>query len=190
MTETTPTHRRWVGSLLSLLLPGAGIYLAGNKRRGRLWFVGLLILWLVRMVVMPMPIIPGLYATLILLLCTFALWGWMLVSSYRSVPKLNFRSWAVVLPLALTFYVIKQFGARPVVHPFNMPTGSMEQTLLRGDHILVQTCAYWFSKPQRGDVVVFKTDSVGSPPLPQGQYYVKRIVALPGERVQVSDRRL
>lgn len=81
--------------------------------------------------------------------------------------------------------------------PFNIPSGSMKPTLLVGDYLFVSKPAYGYSRysfpfgfaplkgrvwdepPQRGDVVVFK--------LPSNTYvdYIKRVVALPGETVQV-----
>jgi signal peptidase I len=84
-----------------------------------------------------------------------------------------------------------------VAQPYNLPSGSMEPTLLIGDFIFVSKFAYGYSRyslplspplfsgrifgaePQRGDVVVFRfprDDSVD---------YIKRIVGLPGDRVQM-----
>jgi signal peptidase I len=83
--------------------------------------------------------------------------------------------------------------------PFNMPSSSMTPTLIEGDYIFVSKYAYGYthyslpfsprlfsgrlfaSEPQRGDVVVFrlpKDDSID---------YVKRIVGLPGDRIQMID---
>lgn len=86
--------------------------------------------------------------------------------------------------------------------PFNIPSGSMKPTLEVGDYLFVYKPAYGYSRhsfpfslapiegrimakePQRGDVVVFK--------LPTNPYvdYIKRIVAMPGETVQVRRGRL
>jgi signal peptidase I len=59
--------------------------------------------------------------------------------------------------------------------------------LLRGDHILVDRLTYNFRAPRRGEIVVFGTRDV--PGLPPDQYYVKRLVGLPGERIQIGDDR-
>lgn len=81
--------------------------------------------------------------------------------------------------------------------PFTIPSASMEPTLLEGDYIIVSKYAYGWSRhsipfspplfkgrimerqPQRGDVVVFK--------LPRDGHvdYIKRVVGLPGDRIQV-----
>lgn len=183
-------HRRWVGSLLSLLLPGAGIFLAGDRRAGLTWFISLTALWLAEDVLSSLPVIPGLLIFWSLSVGGLALLCWLLVRSYRTVPKLGFRGGLGFLSLVVVVQA-SEFGlSRLFVRPFSMPTGSMEQTILRADHILVQTCAYWFSKPQRGDVVVFKTDSMDAPALPNGQFYVKRIAALPGEHVEIRSGKL
>lgn len=81
--------------------------------------------------------------------------------------------------------------------PFSIPSGSMRPTLLVGDYLFVSKYAYgyshfsipfspplfsgriWASQPQRGDVVVFRLPS--NPNID----YIKRVVGLPGDRVQV-----
>ena len=86
--------------------------------------------------------------------------------------------------------------------PFNIPSGSMLPTLLVGDYLFVSKPAYGYSehsfpfgladfngriaedKPKRGDVVVFKL------PTNTSIDYIKRIVAMPGETVQVIKGRL
>jgi signal peptidase I len=83
--------------------------------------------------------------------------------------------------------------------PFSIPSGSMRPTLLEGDYLFVTKWAYgysrhslpfspkifsgriWGSDPERGDVVVFKF-----PPNPALDY-IKRVIGLPGDRVQVKE---
>ncbi len=83
--------------------------------------------------------------------------------------------------------------------PFSIPSGSMRPTLLEGDYLFVTKWAYgysrhsmpfspnlfsgriFFSEPKRGDVVVFKF-----PPNPSVDY-IKRLIGLPGDRIQVKD---
>ena len=83
--------------------------------------------------------------------------------------------------------------------PFKIPSGSMIPTLLIGDFILVNKFSYgfkvpfsdWFSdpvyisgpdKPERGDVVVFKY------PKDTSLNYIKRVIGLPGDSVEVRDK--
>ena len=86
--------------------------------------------------------------------------------------------------------------------PFNIPSGSMEPTLLVGDYLFVSKYSYGYSRyslplslplfsgrlfmsePKRGDIVVFKL------PRDNKTDYIKRIVGLPGDRIQVVHGRL
>ncbi|MBR4015892.1 MAG: signal peptidase I [Anaerotignum sp.] len=64
-----------------------------------------------------------------------------------------------------------------------VPTGSMENTIMTGDRIVALRTSYWFDSPQRGDVVIFHF-----PDDPTGKtLYVKRVIGVPGDTVQVRD---
>lgn len=76
--------------------------------------------------------------------------------------------------------VIQQF----VVKPFYIPSESMEPTLVEGDRVLVNRFVYRFSEPKRGDVVVFH------PPIAPDEDYIKRVVAVGGDSVEVKEGKL
>jgi signal peptidase I len=98
---------------------------------------------------------------------------------------------AYALLIALVIRVV-------LFQPFTIPSASMEPTLFQGDYIIVSKFAYGFSRhslplspglfkgrilgrqPQRGDVVVFKLPRNGRTD------YIKRLIGLPGDRVQVK----
>ena len=104
----------------------------------------------------------------------------------------NLKSISLAVLIAL---IIRSFFAEP----FNIPSGSMKPNLLVGDFIFVSKWSYGFSKhslpfsiplipkkifsklPQRGDVVVFKT------PEDNRTDYIKRVIGLPGDRIQIID---
>ncbi len=67
-----------------------------------------------------------------------------------------------------------------------VPTGSMENTIMAGDRILALRMAYWAEEPERGDVVVFRypDDSSGK------TLYVKRIIGEEGDKVEIVDGRV
>ena len=85
------------------------------------------------------------------------------------------------------FLIIRTF----LVEAFQIPSGSMERTLLVGDFLFVNKAAYGaqipgtgarlpgFAIPARGDIVVF-----GYPKNPE-QHYVKRVIGMPGDRISV-----
>ena len=56
-----------------------------------------------------------------------------------------------------------------------------------GDHLFVDRITYNFRPPKRGEIIVFETKGIDS--LPQDQFYIKRMVAMGGERVQIGDDR-
>jgi signal peptidase I len=94
--------------------------------------------------------------------------------------------WAVTILLLL-------FGTTTLVQAFVIPTGSMEDTLLVGDHLLVDKLAYapagTFSKfilpyeePKHGDIIVFRY------PGDITQTFVKRVIGLPGDHLKMANR--
>src|SRR6185369_14176814 len=61
---------------------------------------------------------------------------------------------------------------------------------ISGDHLFVDRLTYNFRRPQRGEIIVFETDHIeGMHPSSWGQFYIKRLVALGGEHVRISDDR-
>jgi signal peptidase I len=58
-----------------------------------------------------------------------------------------------------------------------------------GDHLFVNRLTYNFRHPKRGEIIVFETKGIEDPRMPQDQFYIKRLVALGGERVQIADDR-
>lgn len=71
-----------------------------------------------------------------------------------------------------------------VFQPFYIPSGSMEPTLQIQDRILVNKFGYRFWEPQRGDIVVFKY------PLNPKKDFVKRLIGMPGERLEIKDSKV
>ena len=68
-----------------------------------------------------------------------------------------------------------------IARAFKIPSSSMFPTLQKGDRIFVNRFAYRFSKPQRGDIAVFIY------PMDNKRDFIKRIVGLPGEMVEIID---
>lgn len=86
--------------------------------------------------------------------------------------------------IAVSFAII--FGLILIIQRFIFPNmiisgESMEPTLMNGESYLINRTAYWFQKPERGDIVVAKQDS---------NLFVKRIIGLPNEKLQIIDGRI
>ncbi len=95
--------------------------------------------------------------------------------------------WAVAIALLVRAFFVQAY---------KIPSSSMEPTLLVGDHILVIKCLYGirvpflgkqlieFSKPKRGEIVVFVY------PRDPKKDFIKRVIGLPGERVEIRDKKV
>ncbi|MBW1836518.1 MAG: signal peptidase I [Deltaproteobacteria bacterium] len=107
----------------------------------------------------------------------------------KSGLRENLEAIAVAIVLAL---FIRTF----IVQAFKIPSGSMKNTLLIGDHILVNKfiygvkIPYWQKKivsvknPKRGDIVVFKF------PEDPGKDFIKRVIAIGGDVVAIRDKKI
>jgi len=95
----------------------------------------------------------------------------------------------------LVTVILALFGTSFVVQAFKIPSISMENTLLVGDHLLVNKFIFggrghWYDKLlpyrelQRGDIIVFKF------PYQDHPHYVKRVIGLPGDRLKVVDQQV
>lgn len=87
-------------------------------------------------------------------------------------------SWVMVIVIAFALaFIINKF----LIYKVSSPTGSMENTFLIGEKVVVLKPAYLFSKPKRGDIVVFP-----EPDDPETTL-IKRIIGLPGETIEGID---
>jgi signal peptidase I len=108
------------------------------------------------------------------------------------------ESWEIVKTIAIALLVALVLRVF-LFQPFTIPSASMEPTLLEGDYIIVSKFAYGYSRhsapfspqvmkgrvlynqPERGDIAVFKLPRDGRTD------YIKRVVGLPGDRIQVRE---
>ncbi len=104
---------------------------------------------------------------------------------------------------ALAFAIIFALIIRTFVfQPFKIPSGSMIPTLLVGDHLLVNKFVYGTKIPftdieifpieeiKRGDVIVFTYPNNENDQSKNGLYYIKRVIGLPGDDIDLNDRKL
>lgn len=133
----------------------------------------------------------------LLLVVTGVVWGLDAAWLQRRRPAGAKQPWwveysASFFPVILIVFVMRSF----IVEPFKIPSSSMVPTLLVGDFILVNKFTYGIRLPvidrkvvslgfpQRGDVMVFRYPD--DPSLD----YIKRVVGLPGDRVEYRNKRL
>lgn len=83
----------------------------------------------------------------------------------------------VVLVAVIAVIVVRNF----LIQPFLVSGASMEPNFTNGDYLLVDELTYRFREPQRGEVIVFYYPGDNS------TYYIKRIIGLPGEKMEIKD---
>ena len=95
----------------------------------------------------------------------------------------------------LVTVILALYGTSFVVQAFKIPSQSMEQTLLVGDHLLVNKFIFggrgnWYDRflpyrdVRRGEILVFKF------PFDEHAHYVKRVIAIPGDRLKIADQQV
>jgi len=87
----------------------------------------------------------------------------------------------------LLAYFIATMVIHYVAHQTWVEGDSMEPTLSDGDSIIIQKISYYFRNPRRYDVVVFPVVSFNDGSGQDNTYYVKRVIGLPGETVQIKE---
>lgn len=71
-----------------------------------------------------------------------------------------------------------------VIQPFYVKGASMEPSFYDHEYLIVDEITYRFHEPERGDIIVFRYPKVPS------QYFIKRVVGLPGEKVEIKDKQV
>jgi len=70
-----------------------------------------------------------------------------------------------------------------LIQAFFIPSGSMENTLLKDDRILVSKVQYYARDPQRGEIIVFWFEE-------EEKHFIKRVIGLPGDRIEMVRKKL
>jgi signal peptidase I len=190
-TDPTTPREPWLAAVLSLFAPGLGHIYGGRLVPG-------LVLFLLSLLFVPLVILAALLerSTAVLVgliaagLALLALYLYAAGSAYRLARRqrdfqpheYNRPSLYALFALVGSAYAVG--GAWYVPHVFEafyIPSTSMAPSFLDGDHILVNKLAYQHRLPHRGDVIVFRV------PRRPGLTWIKRVVGLPGDTVEVHN---
>lgn len=96
-----------------------------------------------------------------------------ILSFIKEVSKIVIIALLVVIPIRYFLF-----------QPFVVKGISMEPNFYSGDYLIIDEISYRFSQPQRGDVIVFKY------PQKPSQHFIKRVVGLPNETVEISNNKI
>lgn len=97
-------------------------------------------------------------------------------------PKIDWKKeiweWIkIIISAAVIALVLNTF----IIANSRVPSGSMETTIMTGDRVIGSRLSYRFSDPERGDIAIFHY------PDDESIYYVKRIIGLPGDVIDIKD---
>ncbi len=109
-----------------------------------------------------------------------------LAESKPEEPRNGIAEWVVT-------FIILLFGTSTIAQPFVIPTSSMHNTLMTGDHLIVDKLAYAppgklsshllpYTEVKRGDIIVFRH------PVLLQEDYVKRVIGIPGDRIKLVNQ--
>jgi signal peptidase I len=206
MNQTSPgtvnmnwTPRPWIAVVLSLLAQPLGLLYAGSSAWAAGYFVLSGAFALVGFLnLLPAPIAPFWSLLSWVLVICGAVLAYRLAKIFTPATQPWYARWYGLVSVGVLILILI-VGVRTFLYePFKAPSTSMAPGLERGAHVIVQKHGYghlsafsvkFGSMPitapiQRGDVIVFDY------PRDPSQSYIKRVVGVPGDRVELRDRRL
>ena len=104
--------------------------------------------------------------------------GWQIPQKEKFNWKKELWEWVkIIVSAAVIALVLNTF----IIANSQVPSGSMENTIMTNDRVIGSRLSYLFAEPERGDVAIFRF------PDNEKIYYVKRVIGLPGETVDIHD---
>lgn len=187
-------RKPWLAGLLTFFTIGLGHVYAGKPQRGVILFLAKSIMLAI---MLPLFLIgPPLTLLIILIICGFAYFIYCLIDSIKIAKENKFdyqikkyNKWYIYL----TCWAVASLIIQPtighlikhnIIQAYKIPSGAMIPTLLIGDHILVDKLIYKDNEPQRGDIIVFPY------PKDPSKDFVKRLVGLEGDIIEIRDKQL
>lgn len=104
--------------------------------------------------------------------------GWQIPTEPETNWKREVWEWVKIIATAA---VIALFLNSCIIANSRVPSASMETTIMTKDRVIGSRLTYKFSDPQRGDIAIFRF------PDDESIYYVKRIIGLPGDTIDIVD---
>ncbi len=181
----------WLAGLLTILAPGVGHAYAGHPLRGAAFIllaIGLQVGFVVVLLYAPFEGWRLLGAVAAALVAYYVFSALDAARCARSAQPRRRNPWATLLSIVVAFvmahgaqYAFAYVVTRQVMDIYKVPTRSMVPTILSGDRIMMDRLAYRNADPARGDIVVYRY------PTDRSRDFVKRVVGLPGDRVEARE---
>ncbi len=197
--EESPYHSRLeprkpvFAILLSIAQPGLGHLYCGKSVKGiKLLLLNLVLTPIFMFLLKYVSFIIAIVAInigLVLIIFFYSVIDSFLLARVEQEYRLKkYNKWyfyllVVVVGLCISFGT-ELYSKNHVIASYRTPTSSMVPSLLKGDHFLVNKSKYDSSIPERGDIVVFTS------PDRRNIDYIKRVIALPGDIVEVKNNRV
>ena len=186
-------RRPCMAGFLTILVIGLGHIYSGEFKKGIMYYLGSLGISLISsffMLILPYPINFLFFFSLGFLYFFYVfIKSWKTAQNKGNYYQLKFynKIYVYTALIFVSWYIINPLFSKVIknniVHAYRVVATSMAPTIFDGDHILVDELIYKFSSPCRGDVVVFKY------PKNESQYFIKRIIGLPGETILIHQKK-
>ncbi len=187
-------RKLWAAGLLTLLTTGLGHLYAGSPKRGLILF-GIERCLLIVFAVSALVIVPDLILMVPAFICGLAFTVFCVTDAISIAKRkkenyelTKYNRWFVYVGYVVGLFLVSTIVSAGVkanlIQAYKIPSGAMIPTLLIGDHILVNKLIYKTSEPKRGDIIVY--------PYPEdpSREFVKRLVAVEGDVIEIREKRL
>lgn len=109
---------------------------------------------------------------------------WKTKSNYDSLLKTVGEFFVEIIKVVIISLAIIIPVRYFLIQPFYVKGASMEPSFHDHEYLIINEIIYRFQQPQRGDIVVFRY------PKDPSQYFIKRIIGLPGEKIKIKDNKV
>ena len=178
-----------VAFILSLAASGVGQIYNGQFRKGLLFYFfpwALLLITLLSVILFASVFLSSILFVSIIVFHIYVLTDAVLNALRINAYYLGFyNKWYIYLLLIIAHsFILKPVANTFLVETYRLPSGSMKPSLLTGDYLVADKLIYRIRDPARGDLAIFKY------PKDEKMDFLKRIVGLPGEEIEIRDNRV